>query len=874
MKQITVGVLAHVDAGKTTLCEALLYRAGAIRKLGRVDNRDSWFDTHTLERARGITIFSKQASFTLDDSRITLLDTPGHVDFGAEAERTLSVLDCAVLVISGTDGVQPHTETLWRLLQRYNVPTMVFVTKMDLLSRERAVLMKELQSLLSPACCDMSALPAEGALPDALCEDIASLDEALMERYLEGGAVTAEDAAQLFRCGALLPCFFGSGLRLAGVDPLLTALCSWPAEPAYGEEFAARVYKISRDAQGARLTHLKLTGGQLSVRDAIRYTDSAGVEHSEKVTALRLYSGEKFSTAEQLTPGMIAAVTGLDHTFAGQGLGTEPPLSQPVLEPVLGYRVRLPEGTDARTMLPKLAQLEEEDPLLRIVWQPHLGEIHLRLMGEIQTEVLQSLISQRFGIDVTFDEGQVLYKETILNKVEGIGHYEPLRHYAEVHLLLEPLPRGSGIVLASGVHTDKLALNWQRLVLYNLEEKQHIGVLGGFPLTDVKITLCAGKAHLKHTEGGDFRQAALRAVRQGLMQAKSCLLEPVYRFTLTLPTPLVGRALGDIRLMGGSFEVEALENGDSLVTGRAPVGEMQGYASVVASYTGGRGRLSCVADGYEPCHNEADVLAQIAYDPERDVENTPDSVFCRRGAGYNVKWNEVAQYMHLESTLKPDSALQKERRRQFNLDEKALEELMEREFGPIRRREYGTPRRVHEAESSAGSAPRRQHLLVDGYNVLFDHPELKELSQRSLDLARTRLMDMLADYRGFTGCDVVLVFDAYRSADNTGKRFAHHGIEVVYTEAGQTADAYLERMAQRIGKDDMVRVVSNDILVGIGAAGAGVHRMSCKTLYEEMQRVNARISEIIAERGLPQGQRIGDLLSEEELEQWRTKLNF
>ncbi|MBQ9959402.1 MAG: TetM/TetW/TetO/TetS family tetracycline resistance ribosomal protection protein [Oscillospiraceae bacterium] len=873
MKQITVGVLAHVDAGKTTLCEALLYRAGAIRKLGRVDHRDSWFDTHALERARGITIFSKQAAFTLNDSRVTLLDTPGHVDFGAEAERTLSVLDCAVLVISGSDGVQPHTETLWRLLQRYGVPTVVFVTKMDLLSRGEGPLMKELQSLLCPACVNCSGLPAEGALPEALSEDIAALDEALMERYLDGGAVTAADAAALFQSGALLPCFFGSGLRLQGIDALLSVLCGWVQPAVCGEEFAARVYKISRDAQGARLTHLKVTGGQLKVRDSISYTDSAGVAHTEKVTQLRIYSGEKFSTAELLTGGTVAAVAGLEHTFAGQGLGAEGPLAQPVLEPVLGYRVILPEGVDSRTALQKLAQLEEEDPLLRIVWQPHLGEIHIRLMGEIQTEVLQSLIKERFGMDVHFDEGQVLYKETILGKVEGVGHFEPLRHYAEVHLLLEPLPRGSGVVLASSVHTDKLALNWQRLILYNLEEKQHLGVLGGFPLTDVKITLCAGKAHLKHTEGGDFRQAALRAVRQGLMQAKSCLLEPVYRFTLTLPTPLVGRALGDIRLMGGSFEVQALENGDSVVTGRAPVGEMQGYASVVASYTGGRGRLSCVADGYEPCHNEQAVLADIAYDPERDMENTPDSVFCRRGAGYTVKWNEVEQYMHLESSLKPDTALQKERRRQFNLDEKALEELMEREFGPIRRREYGTPQRVHEAKDSGAQTARRQHLLVDGYNVLFDWPELKDLAARSLDLARTRLMDLLADYRGFTGTEVVLVFDAYRSADNTGKRFAHHGIEVVYTEAGQTADAYLERMAQRIGRDDMVRVVSNDILVGIGAAGAGVQRMSCKVLLEEMERVNTRISQIITERGLPTGQRIGDLLSEEELEEWRMKLN-
>ena len=871
MEKATIGVLAHVDAGKTTLCEAILYTAGRLRKLGRVDRGDSLFDTHVLERARGITIFSKQADFDLGGRSFTLLDTPGHVDFVAETERTLPVLDAAVLVVSGSAGVQAHTETLWRLLRRYRVPTVIFVTKTDLYTPEREELLSELRKRLSPDVLDVTGekLPA---VSEKLAEDLASLNEGLMNSYLEGEPITAEDLSDLFSRCAVFPAVFGSGLRLTGVDVLLNTLVRCVPSPLYSDSFGARVYKITHDDNGARVTHLKLTGGSLKIRDTVSYEDRDGNAHSEKITSVRRYTSEKYVQLAEASAGDVAAVTGLSGTYAGMGIGSCEGAVQPVEQPVMVYRVVPPEDTDLRVLASRLAVLEEEDPLLRISYSERLSQLQIRIMGEIQIQVLESVIRERFGIDVKITEGKVLYRETIRSTVEGVGHFEPLRHYAEVHLLLEPGPPGSGVQIASDCHTDKLALNWQRLILYNLSEKQHLGVLAGYPLTDVRITLKSGKAHLKHTEGGDFREAALRAVRQGLMQADSVLLEPVYSYSLTLPTPLTGRALGDIRLMSGDYEVEALEDGNSVIKGHCPVSEMQGYASQVASYTAGRGSLSAIADGYAPCHDAEKVIAASGYDPLRDVANTPDSVFCRRGAGVNVRWDEVPKYMHLESVLKPDKEAQAlERRQGWNLDEKALEKIMEREFGPIRRRMYSAARTVYAAEDGAEEEQRKHHLIIDGYNVLFAWEETKAASERSLDLARTKLMDILADYSGFTGDDVLLVFDAYRSPDNTGKRFEHHGIEVVFTEAGESADAFIERMANRIGRDDRVTVVSSDNLVRLGSFRSGVQRMSSRNLEEAVSRINGRIAEIIRRQNLDSGARLGEILDREELEEWLSR---
>ncbi len=868
MEKATIGVLAHVDAGKTTLCEAVLYTAGRLRKLGRVDHRDSVFDSHILERTRGITIFSKQADFDLGVRSFTLLDTPGHVDFVAETERTLPVLDAAVLVVSGSSGVQAHTETLWRLLKRYGVPTVIFVTKTDLFCPDRKDLLADLRKRLSPDILDLTdeKLPE---LSPALAEDLASMNEGLMESYLAGDDITSEDLKDLFASRAVYPVIFGSGLRLTGVDALLSVLCTVVPEPLYSDSFGARVYKITHDENGARVTHLKLTGGSLRIRDTVSYTDRDGGSISEKITGIRRYISEKYASLTEAAAGDVVAVTGLSSTYTGMGIGSCAGTVVPVEQPVMRYKVTPPDDTDLRVLASKLAVLEEEDPLLRISYSEKLAQLQIHIMGEIQIQVLESIIKDRFGIGVSISEGKVLYKETISNTVEGVGHFEPLRHYAEVHLLLEPGPPGSGIQVSSACHTDKLALNWQRLILYNLSEKQHVGVLAGYPLTDVRIILKSGRAHLKHTEGGDFREAALRAVRQGLMNADSVLLEPVYSYRITLPTSQAGRALGDIKLMSGDYEVETLEDGNSLITGHCPVSEMQGYASVVASYTGGRGSLSAIADGFRPCHDSERVIAEAAYDPVRDVANTPDSVFCRRGAGFNVRWDEVPKYMHLESVLKPDKGVQAEERRQgWNLDEKALEQIMEREFGPIKRRIYSPARTVYSADDTSEEDARKHHLIIDGYNVLFAWEETKALSAKSLDLARSRLMDILADYRGFTGDEILLVFDAYRSPDNSGKRFEHHGIEVVFTENGESADAYIERMANRIGRDDRVTVVSSDNLVRLGSFRSGVQRMSSQNLEDAVFRINRRISEIIDRQNLETGTRLGDILDEEELEEW------
>ena len=750
---ISVGLLAHVDAGKTTLSEALLYVSGARRTLGRVDHRDAFLDTHALERARGITIFSKQARMETENRRVILVDTPGHVDFAAETERTLPVLDCAVLVISGTDGVQAHTLTLWRLLERYAVPTFLFINKMDLPGMEREKLLAQLQEQLGAGCVDF------GVDFDTLAESSAMCDEALLENYLETGTVTTGNIRGLIAKRKLFPCCFGSALKLTGVEQLLDMLDRYAPENSYGEAFGARVYKISRDPQGNRLTWLKVTGGSLKVRATLEYRNRKGEVREEKLVQLRCYSADKFTAPDAAEAGEIVAVTGLSETYAGQALGGETFSLPPALEPVMTYRVNLPKGSDPAVVMPKLRQLEEEDPQLRLLWEN--GQIHVQIMGKVQLEIFRSLVQQRFNLDVNLDDRRIFYKETIENTVEGVGHYEPLRHYAECHLLLEPLPRGSGLVFDTVCPLDVLDINYQRLILTHLEEKVHRGVLTGAPITDMKISLLVGKAHLKHTEGGDFRQATYRAVRQGLMQAKSQLLEPWYEFVLTMPTEQIGRAITDIRAMGGEFEAPESSGNLSVLKGLVPAAEVRDYAETVAAYTQGRGRLQLTLHGYAPCHNAQEVVEEIGYDPEADVENTPDSVFCAHGAGFNVKWNEVKDHMHLESGLKEEKAPQIITRN-VRYDEKELEKIMEREFGAIRRPQYGVKASNRPAtEEIVIRAPKQKYIIVDGYNVIFAWEDLAAQARADLDAARRQLCDALSSYAGYTKCRLVVVFDGY-----------------------------------------------------------------------------------------------------------------
>ena len=750
---ISVGLLAHVDAGKTTLSEALLYVSGARRTLGRVDHRDAFLDTHALERARGITIFSKQARMETENRRVILVDTPGHVDFAAETERTLPVLDCAVLVISGTDGVQAHTLTLWRLLERYAVPTFLFINKMDLPGMEREKLLAQLQEQLGAGCVDF------GVDFDTLAESSAMSDEALLENYLETGTVTTGNIRGLIAKRKLFPCCFGSALKLTGVEQLLDMLDRYAPENSYGEAFGARVYKISRDPQGNRLTWLKVTGGSLKVRATLEYRNRKGEVREEKLVQLRCYSADKFTAPDAAEAGEIVAVTGLSETYAGQALGGETFSLPPALEPVMTYRVNLPKGSDPAVVMPKLRQLEEEDPQLRLLWEN--GQIHVQIMGKVQLEIFRSLVQQRFNLDVNLDDRRIFYKETIENTVEGVGHYEPLRHYAECHLLLEPLPRGSGLVFDTVCPLDVLDINYQRLILTHLEEKVHRGVLTGAPITDMKISLLVGKAHLKHTEGGDFRQATYRAVRQGLMQAKSQLLEPWYEFVLTMPTEQIGRAITDIRAMGGEFEAPESSGNLSVLKGLVPAAEVRDYAETVAAYTQGRGRLQLTLHGYAPCHNAQEVVEEIGYDPEADVENTPDSVFCAHGAGFNVKWNEVKDHMHLESGLKEEKAPQIITRN-VRYNEKELEKIMEREFGAIRRPQYGVKASNRPAtEEIVIRAPKQKYIIVDGYNVIFAWEDLAAQARADLDAARRQLCDALSSYAGYTKCRLVVVFDGY-----------------------------------------------------------------------------------------------------------------
>lgn len=860
MKRICAGLLAHVDAGKTTLSEALLYRGGCLKKLGRVDHKDAFLDTNAMERERGITIFSKQAVLSLPDAQITLLDTPGHVDFSGEMERTLSVLDYAVLVVSGTDGVQSHTETVWKLLRRYGVPVFVFVNKMDLAGADRQEVLEQLAHL------EEGFVPFDGSLdPDAFAEALAMQSEEAMDAYLENGQVPADLITAMIARRQVFPCLFGSALKLQGVDELLEALQAYTRQPKAAEEFAARVFKISRDEQGNRLTWLKVTGGSLRVKALLTGEDQDGQSWQEKADQLRVYSGAKFQMVEQAPAGTVCAVTGLTRTWAGQGLGEETMGRAPVLQPVQSCRLLLPEGCDAHAVLPKLTQLQEEDPQLRIVWNERLAEIHLQMMGEVQLDVLKRLIWERFGLAVGFGPGSIVYKETIAGPVEGVGHFEPLRHYAEVHLLLEPLPRGAGLQFDTICSEDVLDRNWQRLILTHLEEKEHLGVLTGSPITDMKITLTAGRAHLKHTEGGDFRQATYRAVRQGLMQADSILLEPWYEFRLEVPAEQVGRAMADVQRMGGSFDPPELLGETSVLTGSVPVAEMRGYAMELAGYTRGKGRLACTLAGYRPCHDAPAVIEAMGYDPERDTENPPDSVFCAHGAGYTVKWDEVPAHAHVESGVRlnePEPEEQpapRQTRRQSapvsSLEEdKQLAAIFERTYGPSKGRELFRPAPVKQAEYHfEPSGP--EYLLVDGYNLIFAWEELKKLAADNLAGARQALADLLCNYRGFHDCQVILVFDAYKVPHGTGEVSRYHNIHIVYTKEAETADMYIEKTTYQLAKKRRVRVVTSDGAEQLIILGHGALRISARSFREEVERTNGEIRRILEENRLKNARR-------------------
>ena len=833
MKKIIAGILAHVDAGKTTLAEAMLYRTGKLRKIGRVDHGDTALDTHALERERGITIFASQAVFSTDKMEVTLLDTPGHVDFSSETERTLGVLDYAILVISGLDGVQSHTLTLWKLLRLYGVPTFVFVTKMDFARKSREEIIENLNSELDGDFVDFGD-------EAAMSEGLALCSESMMEKYLGGETIDEREISEAIKLRQVFPCFFGSGLKLDGIDEFIDALEKYTIQPEYSEAFGAKVFKISHDPQGVRLTHIKVTGGSIKVREMIG---------DEKISGIRIYSGAKFTTADEGKSGEICALTGLDKTHNGQGLGFEAAGERPTLEPVMNYRVVLPDGCDADTILPKLRELEEEDPQLHVTWNSHLKEIHVGLMGDVQAEILKSIVAERFGVKIDIDSGRVMYKETIENKVEGIGHYEPLRHYAEVHLIMEPLPRGSGLVFRTDCSEDTLDRNWQRLILMHLGEKQHLGVLTGSPITDMRITLAAGRAHIKHTEGGDFRQATYRAVRQGLMQAKSKLLEPYFSFRLEVPSEQIGRAINDIRMRSGSFDSPEESGGISVLRGRAPVTELNGYASEVAAYTGGRGRLYCESAGYDDCHNAEKVIAELAYDPEADLENTPDSVFCAHGGGFGVKWNKVGEYMHLESCLEKEKPYTPPvNRRNLHIDDKELEAIMEREFGKPKYELYRPTAKKNDGnQTDFEMTERKSYVLVDGYNVIFAWDELKSLADTDLGAARERLMEILCNYSAYTKNNVVLVFDAYKVPGNTGERFDFHNIHVVYTKERELGDVYIEKLISEIGKNDRVRVVTSDNLIQLSAVRFGVLRMSAAEFEREVDSVHAKIGKFLDE---------------------------
>lgn len=936
---VVMGILAHVDAGKTTLSEAFLYLTGNIKKMGRVDNGDAFLDTYALERARGITIFSKQARLEWAGLPITLLDTPGHVDFSAEMERTLQVLDYAVLVVSGSGGVQGHTATLWRLLSKYRIPTFVFVNKMDQPGTDRARLMDEIRDRLDENCVDFGETETE-----AFLEQTAMCDEAVLDHFLETGEVGEEQIGKLIRSRKLFPCYFGSALKLEGVKELLEGIRMYAGGPDYPEQFGAKVYKISRDDQGNRLTHMKITGGSLKVKSLVsgygRYGDmggsvemdggmeagggvemdggvkqnagaqpegaasgAAGEEWREKVNQIRLYSGGKYEPAAEAGAGCICAVTGLSRTFAGQGLGREKASLEPVLEPVLTYGIKLPEGCDSTVMLVRIKELEEEEPQLHVVWDGYHEEIQVQLMGEVQTEILKSLMAERFGVEAEFGPGRIVYKETILNCVEGVGHFEPLRHYAEVHLLLEPGERGSGLEFASRCSGDMLDGHWQRLVLAHLEEKTHIGVLTGAPITDMKITLAAGRAHLKHTEGGDFRQAVYRALRQGLMEAETQILEPWYRFRLEIPEASIGRAMTDIEKGGGTGAIVRTQGGQAILTGSAPVASMRDYQSQVAAYTKGCGRLICSFGGYEPCHNPREVREKAGYDPERDVDNPSGSVFCAHGAGFVVEWNRVKEYMHVDSGILRE--IGEPPREEYRRPQKSgpegkpgeeiwmgteeIDAILERTFysnsrdkarqksgipGKGARQREPAPSQVRTCSPAAGKEKAEEYLLVDGYNIIYAWEELNRLAEDNMEGARGRLLDLLCDYQAICRCNLIVVFDAYRVRGHKTEIQAYHNIHVVFTKEAETADQYIEKFAHENARKFDISVATSDGLEQVIILGQGCRRVPARELWEDLNRVKEMLREEYLEKPQLKRNSLGDVVSKQaamELERLKKK---
>lgn len=862
MKKMVIGILAHVDSGKTTLSESMLYVSGKVRRLGRVDHGDAFLDTYELEKSRGITIFSKQAVFELGDKSVTLLDTPGHVDFSAEMERTLQVLDYAILVINGADGVQGHTRTLWSLLQKYQIPAFLFVNKMDQVGTDAEKLLLELKEKLDEACIFFG----ENQKKDEFYDALAMCNEEAMEEYLENGVIQDHTVIRMIRRREVFPCYFGSALKLEGIEAFLNGISRYTEESKWTERFGAKVYKISRDSQNNRLTHMKITGGTLKVKDVLGQKQDGEAQWEEKVNQIRIYSGDKFEAVQEAGAGTVCAVTGLGQTYPGEGLGIEKDSETPVLEPVLNYQILFPPSYDAHTILKDLRQLEEEEPMLRIVWKEELGEIHAQLMGEVQIEILQSLMKERFGVPISFGTGNIVYKETIQNTVEGVGHYEPLRHYAEVHLILEPGRRGSGLQFDTICSEDVLDRNWQRLVLTHLMEKIHRGVLTGSAITDIKITLAAGRAHLKHTEGGDFRESTYRAVRQGLMQADSILLEPYYDFRLEVPSECVGRALTDIQKRYGEFKPPEVEGEDSVIVGSVPVATMRDYAREVASYSKGRGRLFCTLQGYAPCHNPEEVMEAYGYDPERDLENPTGSVFCAHGAGFAVPWNEVPEYMHIENQLDklrikgngmrnieqiPVKKSQVSNLRKMEEADKELEEIFIRTYGRIERKAENGPKKFSTgtAEKVPKEAkPVKEYLLVDGYNVIHAWPDLKELAQMNFEAARNKLMDILCNYQGYKKIPVILVFDAYKVEGFQQEIQKYHNIHVVYTKEAETADQYIEKVVHEIGKRYHVTVVTSDGIEQIVTLGQGGTLISSREFLEEVNIVRRQIETDIADR--------------------------
>lgn len=897
MKKLVIGILAHVDAGKTTLAESLLYLTGSIRKFGRVDHKNAFLDNYDLERSRGITIFSKQAVISYKNLEITLLDTPGHVDFSAEMERTLQVLDYAILVISGSDGIQGHTETLWKLLCQYKIPTFLFINKMDLKVRDIQSLMDEFKEKLDEGCVDFS----KGQDINILMENLALCHENLLNQYIEIGNINRNSIVEAIFERKVFPCYFGSALKIDGVEELLDGLNQYTKSNKYPTDFAAKVYKISRDEQGNRLTHMKITGGLLKVKMELSNKKESRIvsdlDHKktweEKVDQIRIYSGSKYYTVDQLEAGTVCAVTGLSNTFPGEGLGMEEDLNIPILKPVLTYQLILPPECNAFSVLSQLRQLEEEDPMLHIVWHEKLQEIHIQLMGEVQTEILKTLIKERFNLDVEFGPGNILYKETIEEAVVGVGHFEPLRHYAEVHLLLEPGEPGSGLIFDSKCSEDDLEGSWQRLILTHLEEKEHLGILTGSPITDIKITLIAGRAHLKHTEGGDFRQATYRAIRQGLKKAKSILLEPYYSFKLQLPTENVGRAMTDIQRMKGSFDPPQINGDMALLIGNAPVATMSGYQVEVNAYTRGRGNLFCTPAGYQPCHNFEEVISKIDYDSEQDFDNPTGSVFCSHGESFLVKWDQVEEYMHIESAIwnqylkdkAEDKAAEEDKNtepiknkslsknKDFWQEDKELEEIFTRTYGPIKQSPVYTQSRLGYENKKAqtkkayikteANKKLKEYLLVDGYNIIFSWDELKELATENMDAARYRLMDILCNYQGFNKCTVILVFDAYKVKGGLGEVQKYKNINVVYTKEAETADQYIEKVTYEIAKDNHVVVATSDALEQLIILGRGAVRLSANDLKEEIIRVNTIIRQDYMDKPSNNKAYMGELLSEE-----------